>query len=160
MKKIYGVEMTKPKGQLPGFIAQIVKKTAEIAKIYDRDQNLLIIENEQQAVDLESFFQSKGVLGETFTLYHLEDPTEYPTFTDYGFISVSGQAYLFEDMTIPFEITSGNDKQVKMATLQIEEHLIGIESGLKQIYFIDKQLKELIEGIAAAYKIHVSFVSI
>jgi hypothetical protein len=159
MKKVYGIEMIKPTNKLPGFIGQIVKKTAEIAHIVDREDNVLIVEDENEATELTNYYESKGVLGETYTLYLLEQSIQYPTFTDYGFISISDQAYLFEETTIPFKITGGEKEQITMATLQLEEHLIGLEKTPTTLYFIDRQLEELVKGIADAYQINVSFVS-
>jgi hypothetical protein len=159
MKKVYGIEMIKPSDKLPGFIGQIVKKTAEIVHVIDRDENVLIVDDEKGANDLINYYESKGILGETYNLYALEHPYHYPTFTDYGFISVSEKSYLFEETSIPFQINGGDDEQIKMAMLQFEEHLIGEERSQKKLYFVDRQLQELILGVAAAYKINVSFVS-
>ncbi|MCA0171079.1 hypothetical protein [Bacillus sp. RAR_GA_16] len=154
---VFGVEMKPPVDKLPGFIAQLVKKTAEIAKVLDRDKQLVILSTEEEANALQNYYQSKDVLEGFYPLIHLSPSSALkPSFTDYGFISQNNESYLYKEMVASFMIQKGDNQQREMALLQMEEHLICKDENL---FFIDRMHIELMEGIARAYNIELTFWS-
>ncbi|TKD70103.1 hypothetical protein [Pseudalkalibacillus hwajinpoensis] len=156
MNPVYGVEMKPPKGKLPGFTAQLVKKTAELATVIDRDKQLVIISNKQEARALKDYYISKGVYEECYTLLPLSKvATPTAIFTDYGFISQNHDYYLYNNMVTSFSIKQGEEEEIKMAKLQFEEHLIAQDQN---IFYIDQSYIELVEGIARAYGIQLKFM--
>lgn len=154
---VFGVEMKPPVDKLPGFIAQLVKKTAELAKVLDRDKQLVILSTEEEANALQNYYQSKGVLEGFYPLVYLSQSSELKTsFTDYGFISQNNEPYLYKEMVASFMIQKGENQQREMALLQMEEHLICKDENL---FFIDRMHIELMEGIARAYNVELTFWS-
>ncbi|MBN8208260.1 hypothetical protein JI666_05825 [Bacillus sp. NTK071] len=156
MNTVYGVEMKPPKGKLPGFTAQLVKKTTELATVIDRDKQLAIISNKQEAHALKDYYISKDVYEDFFTLLQLSKvakPTDI--FTDYGFVSQNNHYYLYNHLISGFIIKHGEEEEIKMAKLQFEEHLIAQDHG---IFYIDQSYIELVEGIARAYGLELTFV--
>ncbi|TLS36335.1 hypothetical protein [Pseudalkalibacillus caeni] len=159
MKLRYGVEMKQPVDKLPGFIAQIIKATGELVNVTDRDGTLAIVQTSEEANKLALFYEKKGMLESTFSLFQLNpNSTLYGSFSDYGFISRSDVPYLFVETTIPFTITDGDETQIRMAKMQMEEDFLAIEPSVSNIYYVDHHKKELLEGYARAYGIKVTFL--
>ncbi len=157
MQTVYGVEHKELRNQGSGFISQFVRKIANAAKVVDRDDRLCIVQSEEDFSALQDLFQKENVLEESFELYPLQSPTT--TFnTDYGFVSTSNHAYLYKEMTIPFQMKDEGES-AKMAMMQMEEHLVGEDDSVSPvIYFADRKQKELIEQIASAYEVTVTFL--
>ena len=147
--------MKPPVNKLPGFIAQIVKKTAELANVMDRDKQLVIISDRTEAEALQSYYQSKNVLEDFHPLIHLSQTYEHKSsFTDYGFFSQNNELYLYKEMVAWFKIIKGENQQREMALLQMEEHLLCHDN---QLFFVDRMHIELMQGIARAYNIELAF---
>jgi hypothetical protein len=157
MKVCYGVEMKISKQKFPGYTAQIIKKTAELVNVIDRDNQLVIIESKKEAENLAAFYEEKELLENQLILFKLEQTETTDLFFDYGFFSTNNCTYLYEETSLPFTIKNGELKQIEMALLQIEEHLIAKEKEEHTLYYIDRHHKELIEKYASAYKITISF---
>jgi hypothetical protein len=157
MKICYGVEMKTPTKKSSGYTAQIIKKTAELAIVMDCDEQLVILASKEESENLAAFYEEKGLLENQFILFKLEQPETTDLFFDYGFFSNGNGAYLYEETSLPFTIKDGDSKQIEMALLQIEEHLIAKEQEAQTLYYIDRHQKELIEKYAKSYKITLSF---
>ncbi|WP_349407801.1 hypothetical protein [Pseudalkalibacillus sp. SCS-8] len=157
MQTVYGVEHCDLRNQGSGFISQFVRKIADTANVVDRDDRLCIVQSEADFKALKNLFQQENVFEEAFELYPLQSPTA--TFnTDYGFVSSSNHAYLYKEMSIPFQMDMDGEDE-KMAFMQMEEHLVGIDDSVSPIhYYVDRQQKELIEQIASAYQVTVTFL--
>ena len=154
---VYGIKMKPPVNKLPGFIAQIVKKTADLANVMDRDKQLVIISDRVEAEALQNYYQSKGVLEDFHPLIHLSQASECRlSFTDYGFFSQNDEPYLYKEMIAWFRIIKGHHQQKEMALLQMEEHIICRD---EQLFFVDRMHLELMQGIARAYNIELTFPS-
>ncbi|MCA0986016.1 hypothetical protein [Guptibacillus algicola] len=155
MSIVYGIELDPPRGALPGFTSQLVKRTGELANAIDRDGKLVIVADKDEANSLVDYYTSKHAMGERCTLILLSQQCKPTAFlTDYGLISQNNRNYLYENMVTPFSIKKGEDEQIQMALLQIEEHLIATDQN---IMYVDVMQKELMEGIARAYQIELSF---
>jgi hypothetical protein len=116
-------------------------------RIIDKDGELLIF---------EPFTQLLPTNIETYSLLELEHPELTDLFSDYGFISEQGRAYLYQDTVIAFSIVAGDATEIAMALLQYEEYLIAMEHcNNKTIYFMDKTYEDLIKKVAAAYDINI-----
>ncbi len=157
MNTVYGVEMKPPIGKLPGFTAQLVRKTAELATVIDRDKQLVIISNKQEAMALKDYYISKDVYEEFYPLLVLSKLTvQKAIFTDYGFVSQNNDYYLYKNMVASFTINHGEDEEIKMALIQFEEHVIAQD---QEVLYIDQSYIELIEGIARAYGLQLTFMT-
>ncbi|MGG1679830.1 hypothetical protein ACIFOT_29550 [Neobacillus sp. NRS-1170] len=80
------------------------------------------------------------------------------TFEDYALVFDEDHCGLFASDIIPFFITGGNQNDIQMAMYQFEEHLVfeTMENG-SALFFIEKNNIELIQKIARAYQIVVTF---
>ncbi|WP_347549625.1 hypothetical protein ABFG93_19250 [Pseudalkalibacillus hwajinpoensis] len=156
METVYGVEMKPPIGKLPGFIAQIIKKTAELATVMDRDKRLVIISNKEEALTLQDYYLSKGVFEEFYSLLPLSpNANPYASFYDYGFVSQNTNYFLYENLVSYFIISTGVEEQIEMAQLQMDEHVIAKDDD---VFYIDHMHTELMEGIARAYQLELTFL--
>ena len=159
--QMYGISMKLPDGKIPGFYGQVVKSLAEKARIFDRDKELLIVGEKAHCPDVYQVLEHFRIPYETFPLLHLpENAYCYQTFDDYGFMTRSGNRYLYAQWVAVFSLQcppSQLDKQ-KQALSQIEEHLIArYEKDGIGYYITEAQLRELMERIAAAYGCSVVF---
>ena len=155
----FGLEMSITKDKLPGFTATLIKDIASIAKIIDRDEQLLIVATAKEAMDLQDFLISKNQFEDFILLVELQNPELKETFYDYGIHSLQEKDYLYLEMVAVFTIEGGTKEQIEMALYQFDEHLLCIDTpdSSKNYYYIDQNLIELINGIAKAYDIEVSF---
>lgn len=152
---VYGVELNPPSGALPGLTAQLIKKTAELVEAIDRDGKLVIVAHKEEADTLVEYYSDKNAFGERYTLVQLSNSTKASSsLTDYGFTSQTNNHYLYRNMVTGFSISKGDKEQIEMALLQIEEHLIATDGN---VFYVDIMQKELMEGIARAYEIELSF---
>lgn len=108
--------------------------------------------------DLKDLLKKAAVFEDEFTIYHLENPEHKNIFTDFGFISKQKKSFLYEELVIAFAISGNNEKDVKAALELMDEHLVAIDkSESKILYYVERYHTGLIEGIADAYKIIVTF---
>jgi len=80
-------------------------------------------------------------------------------FFDYGF---NGQkrTYLYKELLTAFFL-SGDNLQLEMAKLQVDEHLV-YKTNMRgnEVFFVEQQFSTLMEGIAAAYNCKLSFLNL
>lgn len=161
----YGVLMSLPDGKLPGFYAQIVKGLAAKANLFDRDKEMLIVDTEHDRDAVVELLIHYKVEYETMELTLLPEAAQMAgTFEDYGFTSRAGNSYLYNRLTLLFtfedRIEDNDQTERHMAVLQMEEHIIAkFAEGGATIYAVDRQLDELIGGIAKAYRCNIRFLS-
>ncbi|MCF6137893.1 hypothetical protein [Pseudalkalibacillus berkeleyi] len=157
MQIVFGVEHCELRDQGSNYLNEFLQKITSTANVVDRDDRLCIVQTESDFQALKELFQSEKRLEETYELYPLQSPsTKFNT--DYGFVSSSKHAYLFKEMTIPFRLNEENER-AKMAMLQMEEHLVATDDSTSPLlYFADRQQRELIEQIASAYQVTVTFL--
>ncbi|HZG60507.1 MAG TPA: hypothetical protein VEY68_08595 [Anoxybacillus sp.] len=116
-------------------------------RIVDKDGELLIFEPLTQLLPTNI---------ETYSLLELDHPELTDLFSDYGFLSEQGRAYLYQEAVIAFSIIDGDATEISMALLQYEEYLIAKEQcNNETIYFMDKTYEDLIKKVAAAYDINI-----
>ncbi|WP_409341279.1 hypothetical protein [Paenibacillus sp. MBLB4367] len=155
MNKI-GLMMDMPDDKQPGFYAQIVKGLAGKAELFDRDKELLIVNDEAERDAVLEVLNHYKVQAEQMTLFLLPADAElYDTFSDYGFESRSENSYLYGKLVhlFSFDPHFGEGAEPAQALLQFDEHLIArfTESGT-EYFAVDAQQIELMAGIAKAYK--------
>jgi pyruvate/2-oxoacid:ferredoxin oxidoreductase alpha subunit len=156
MKKITGLEL--------------VTDTADILTENDRVQQYvskhrldyyqfgIIVLDENDRLQLASLLNEYNVFETEFTLYKLEKPEKKRTFIDFGFLSNEKNYYLYAELVIPFTISGHNEKNVHTALEQMDEHLIAIdETPERTQYYVERYHQQLIEGIADAYRVIVTF---
>jgi hypothetical protein len=157
----YGVDMQLPEGKRPGYYAQFVKALAAKVKIEDRDKELLIVNDEADRASVLELMNEYRFDCEEFELLLLPEGAETtPLFDDYGFVSVSDNAYLYGHLCAVFKfVPSGTDAEPTQALEQMEEHLLArFAAEDSSRYAVDKALGELMHGIARAYRCKLEFV--
>ncbi|QOR65515.1 hypothetical protein IM538_17125 [Cytobacillus suaedae] len=155
----FGLEMSIIKEKLPGYTATIIKEIAGLVTIIDRDEQILIVATAKEALELQDYLIEQNLFEDFFLLLELHNPETKETFYDYGIHSLQEKDYLFLEMISVFTIESGSNEQIEMSLYQFEEHLLCIDTGYesKKYYYVDRNFVELINGIAQAYDIEVSF---
>lgn len=142
----------------------------ETAKIFEKDEKLksfvaqyevdtypfgIVVSNENEN---EVKLKLEDAIEEEFPLYWLSNPDPKRVFTDFGFISDKNNYYLYQEFIIPFSVTGYNEKEVGNAIEQMDEHLVAIDHhNIETIYFVERYHESLIEKIAQAYKVDVTF---
>ncbi|UJF35114.1 hypothetical protein [Paenibacillus hexagrammi] len=153
--------MDLPEGKLPGFYAQIVKALAGKTQLFDRDKEMLIVSTIEEERSVLSVMEQYNVKTERMELLYLPDHAELTDqFEDYGFISRSEHPYLYKKLAqlVRIEAISPQSER-KLALLQLDEHLLACyEEGQTEIFAFDRQLQELVAGIAKAYKCEAQFL--
>ncbi|MFV8827935.1 hypothetical protein [Alkalihalobacterium sp. APHAB7] len=124
-------------------------------ELFDETETMYVF-TEQNAVDtLADQFSDLDLIEEVHELLLFEELKVYEKFPDYGW--KGKRYYMYRELVAPFKILAGEEVQIKMAALQMEEDLIAYDNT-KQTYYVDRNVKELIEGYANAYEIHVEFL--
>lgn len=120
-------------------------------------QNLIIFEPGTPADEATDLLQEADLLEESHWLIEVDGGETGEDFFDYGFLA-DGAAYLYIDELSAFTFTGGESIQIKMALIQLEEHLVYKSSD--GIYFTPRHYIELIEGIVKAYAVQVEFLDL
>lgn len=160
MEPKIGLLMDLPEGKLPGFYAQIVKALAGKAELFDRDKEMLIVSDEVQKAALLDVMAQFNIQTDQMELRLLPDDAELTDlFSDYGFTSRAEHHYLYDKLVVSFRFTEdSNEADVDLASLQIEEHLLALyKDENRDVYVVDRQLEELMQGIAKAYRVRIEF---
>ncbi|MEB1806573.1 MAG: hypothetical protein LPK26_04570 [Bacillaceae bacterium] len=122
---------------------------------FDEAESIYVFTEYNAIVALSNQFSNLELIEEVHELLLFEELKVYEKFSDYGW---KGKLYyLYRELVLPFKIVDGEEVQIKMATIQMEEDLIAYDYT-KQTYYVDFHVKELIEGYANAYEIHVEFL--
>lgn len=156
-----GLLMDLPEGKLPGFYAQIVKALAGKVELFDRDKEMLIVSSEEQKAALLEVMAQFKIPTDQMELRLLPDDAELTDlFSDYGFTSRAEHNYLYDKLVISFRFAADSkEDDVDLASLQIEEHLLALYKDENcDIYVVDRQLEELMQGIAKAYKVQIEIL--
>lgn len=156
MKTMYGVEMQVPSGKLPGFYAQVIHKIGDHVNVFDRDELLFIVENEEECEKLTAILQKADMLGELFPLLNLPPDASLTHLEDVGFVSSNEQRYLYADRVAIFYLAekAENDQDRWAALQELTEYLLGsipASNDFPPCYILDQSLTDLAEGIAARY---------
>jgi hypothetical protein len=161
MRKI-GISMQLPDGKLPGFYAQIVKGLAEKVQLFDRDKELIILNNEAERDAALKLLAHYRVGSEELELVLLPPESEVSgLFEDYGFVSRMENRYLYSVRAAFFMFTNNDapDAEPEQALLQMDEFLVARYPGeTGTVYVTDKDSKELMGKIGAAYSCSVRFL--
>jgi hypothetical protein len=158
METKIGLLMDLPDDKVPGYYAQIVKALATKVQLFDRDKEMLIVSNEQEAQAALEIMAHYKVETETMELALLpEDGDVTKLWSDYGFESRAENLYFYRKLICPFRfVADSRGSEQSQALLQMEEHLLAryTESG-HEVFVVDKQLEELMHGIAKAYRTQI-----
>jgi len=154
LRKMFGIEMEVPTGKLPGFYAQAIHKIGDEVTVYDRDQQLFIVENEAERDKLARVLTAFRMHGEAFTLWLLPPDIHVRLLSDYGFSSISDQHYLYDHLILRFRFreNAGTAEDRNAAIAQIKQHILAVvEEGTNQTYIIDANHKQLLDKVAAVF---------
>ncbi|OCT17121.1 hypothetical protein A8709_24360 [Paenibacillus pectinilyticus] len=156
MESKIGLMMDLPDGKIPGFYAQIIKALADKVELFDRDKEMLIVSNEEQRRAALEVMVHFNIETTPMALRLLQEDAELTDlFSDYGFTSRAEHHYLYDKIVTSFRFTTDSPPvEVDQAALQVEEHLIAQYKDLdnRDVYVVDRQLEELMFGIAKAYR--------
>jgi len=160
---MYGIEMQVPSGKLPGFYAQVIHKIGDHVNVFDREELLFIVANEEECEKLTAILEKADMLGELFPLLYLPADASLTHFEDVGFVSASEQRYLYADRVALFRFADQAEKeQDRWAALQqLTEHLLGsipASSDSLASYILDRSLTDLAEGIAKRYGVSLHWL--
>ncbi|RXI99471.1 hypothetical protein DS745_14715 [Anaerobacillus alkaliphilus] len=149
---------------------ELVNETKEIIAEYpevkdyltkhplDYYQYGIVVKTNEEKHELINLLQTLDLFETSFAIYMLENATTKSTFLDFGFISNEKKYFLYGDLVIPFTTSGNNEKDVLAALEQMDEHLVGVDTCTnKTYYFVERYHQELIQGVADAYKIIVTF---
>lgn len=166
----YGLDMTLPEGKLPGFYAQIVKGIADKAPLFDRHKELLVFEEERFLPPVEQLLDHYKVSYAECQLLHISSGSENlkkgPLYEDYAIETRSGNVFADDSIVAAFRLHGKKpESEMAPALMQLEEHSIatiaadpnGASSG-DDWHLIDRQLRQLAEKIAAAYRCEVEWL--
>lgn len=154
MRKAFAVEAKANINEFPEILDLLVHETNYNWKehpffIYLIEEEALFAKELLEAADLFEFYHplfvvANGKKGEAFTDLALE-------------LDVDTCCLFASDVTA-FSISDGDQNEIQMAKYQFEEHLAfeTSENG-KDFYFIEKHNQELIQNIAKAYGIDITF---
>ncbi|MBS4191283.1 hypothetical protein KHA94_13925 [Bacillus sp. FJAT-49705] len=153
MKIIFAVEANNIIEEVPEFMELLVKET----KVFDFHDLTFMFETYAEASHAEELLREADLLENHFELLLVDNGEKGETFFDFG-IETPNRTYLLKDLLCSFSIIGGDYDSIRMAVLQVDEHLIYKTVHEKEtVYFVESHLIELVKGIADAYDIKVSF---
>ncbi|WP_209123055.1 hypothetical protein [Alkalihalobacillus sp. BA299] len=121
----------------------------------DEKETIFVFTDQADIKTISKQLSRYNIVEDIHDLLFFEDAKISGRFYDYGW---HGKFYyLYRDLIQPFQIIDGEEAQIQMAILQIEEDLIAYNNK-ERIFFVDLQFRELIEGYASAYNIGVEFL--
>ncbi|WP_126425952.1 hypothetical protein [Brevibacillus marinus] len=161
LKRMYGVEVDAVGGKLPGFYAQIVHKIGAEVRVFDRDGQLYIVESAEERQKLLNILRDRQMAGEQFDLWLVPDSAA--NIDDYGFVSLAGRTYLYDNLVLFFRIQPqvGSAEDRWAAAQQLNEHIIAAfqRENEETVYVADRNQTDLLEGIARAYRVKLEWLS-
>ncbi|WNB93550.1 hypothetical protein [Bacillus sp. NEB1478] len=117
-------------------------------EVVDKEQDLIIVS--------EPLSLQESV--ETIPLLLIQPKKTTILFEDYGFFSDNQNCYLYLDMICAFSITRGNEHQISMFLLQVEEELIAIHEEKSTIFLLGRHHEPLIKKWASSYLVEIDFL--
>jgi len=161
----YGARMDLPEGKRAGFYAQIVKAIADAATVFDRDKELIVVDDVEAHGRVAEVLAKYNVEWEPMNLWLLPEGTELDARAeDYGFLSKFGNAYLYADRVDRFRFADPQPAgaEAAPALLQLEEFIVfshgdGEAGSASKTHYAASHLRETIEGIASRYGVAVVF---
>lgn len=153
MYKLFGVEAKSFLTELPDF-QQFLLSVAPPVRIHE---NIYIYDKKCDAEDALDLLKEADLLEETHHLVKITAGAAGEDFFDYGFYAEES-VYLYIEDLAAFKITDGNNIQIEMALVQLEEHLVF--KAADGIFFTINHYTELIKGIVRAYEVKVEFLDL
>ena len=146
MRKRYGIELK--------FINE--KTLQEIKKwpISDYTDTIIILPSKRDFEQLKEVLIDKNLYENSYVLFELNTPTLTNLSNDYGFQSSQNTFYLFLDLVSAFTIIDGDKTSKEMFVLQLDEYIVAKSNN---IYFVDSQFNELVQKIATAYGVKITY---
>ena len=137
----------------------LITDIPEFEKLLSSDPSLIeiidllyIYKDEKSAASAKELLEEAELFEGLHPLIFLDNGRAGENFFDYGFKGEKG-VYLFKDLLIAFYLVGDDPAQIKMATLQIEEHLVfAATHTAHELLFVEFHLSSLINGIATAYE--------
>lgn len=156
--RVYGVDMDIPQGKKPGYYAQAVHAIGDRVRVTDRDGQTLIVDSQEDWMALQEILARYHMAGERYLLWRL--PLSFPAeqMDGIGFTSLSDISYLYDCVAFfSIDPTIGSPSDRESALQQLMEHvkLSVPDETAGTLYIIEDHLRDLMEGIAKAYQIHL-----
>ncbi|HZG55894.1 hypothetical protein [Paenibacillus sp.] len=158
----FGVLMDLPEGKRAGYYAQIVKALADAVEVFDRDKELIVVDDAEAARRTAEVLEKYRVGWEPMRLWLLPEGAALPaSAAEYGFESKFGNAYLYADRVALFRVPNEQEAGAELAPalLQIEEFVLLVYvEGATKTYACEPHLRETVEGVARRYRVAVQFI--
>ncbi|MFD1736534.1 hypothetical protein ACFSCX_08145 [Bacillus salitolerans] len=155
MKSIYGIEL------LDASYADIIEPFLPITHSFLGSFSSIYLFNSYEDISyLQNQLEEYEIIDSVHHLLKLENVEYFEgsgSLNDYGFKFPNQSYYVIRNMVRAFSILSGDEQEIKMALLQFDEHLLAKQGKL---YVVDAHHQGLIEKIAEAYNITVSFLNL
>ena len=156
-----GLVLTLPDGKFSGLYSQMGKEIAEKVTLLDQDQEILIVNHIRDRDTVAEVLEKYEVEYEDFLFLLLpSNAVLKPFFTDYGFSTRLGHHFLFAKMVACFRFVGiTTESKCGQALAQAEEHLLASWISREgEMCAVDVELRELIGGIARAYRCKVTWL--
>jgi hypothetical protein len=151
----FAVEANHLIAEIPEF-DELMRSDSSLA---DVNEWMYLYHEKSAAEQAANLCREAGLLEEVHPLVCLKNGMEGELFADYGF-KVEKRVYLFKDLVCAFILESSDLQDANMAKLQIAEHLVASESPNSSLFFVDRELSSLMDGIAQAYGCKLSFLDL
>lgn len=152
MQIYIGIEANSILSELPEF-EQFLQSAAPPHFVHG---NIYIYGQQQMADAASELLSEADLLEETHQMIKVEGRPG-ADFYDYGF-SAGPDTYLYTNDLSAFRFTAGDNTQIEMALIQLEEHLV--YTAAEGVYFAMDHYTDLIMGIVKAYKVKVEFLDL
>ncbi|MZQ81859.1 hypothetical protein GQF01_06890 [Paenibacillus sp. 5J-6] len=162
MEPKIGLLMDVPDGKLVEFYAQIEKALTGKAHLFDQDNEMLIVSTEAEKFTVIEVMAGLNVNTDQMDLLLLPPDAELTDlFSDYGFTSEGENNYLYAKLVVSFRFAEDcKQADLDQASLQMEEHMLALyKDHGRDIYVVDRQLEELMQGIAKAYRCRIEVLA-
>ncbi|MCQ6558287.1 hypothetical protein [Paenibacillus mendelii] len=155
MRPLFSVELHLPPNDHYTDLELLIQEIASTVPLLDCDHTLLFLSSQADVHAVEAIIHPHNIPCEQGSWLALEDSWEadHRIMTDYGVITPAGHSYIDMSLCMVVQLAVVDDtSELELAVLQAAEHAIAArrEDG-RQLFAIDRQQEELLEGIARAY---------
>lgn len=152
MQMFFAIEANPIMKELPEF-EQLLQSETSPQRVHG---NIYIYSQQQMAEAASSLLAEADLHEDTHQLVKIEGVAG-ADFYDYGFLAGT-DTYLYINDLSAFTFTGGSDTQIKMALIQLEEHLVF--TSAEGINFTINHYTDLVLGIVKAYEVKVEFLDL
>lgn len=154
--------MDLPEGKRAGFYAQVVKGLAEAVALFDRDKELIVLDDEPGREKAAGVLEKYKIDWEPVDLILLPEGVKLgEDAAEIGFDGRFGNAFLYAERAERFRIEAQAGAEAGPALQQLEEHIaLSYDDSHEErkIFVCEPHLRETVAGIARRYGVRVEFL--